>query len=263
MLNFTDAQIGQWVASFLWPLFRIASFLMIIPIIGTQLVPMRVRLGLSFLLALVVAPLLPPVPAVDALSLDALFITVQQALIGSMLGFGFLLLIQVFIVAGQIIAMQIGLGFASMVDPANGINVPVLAQIYLIAVTLMFLAMNGHLVMIEVIVESFYAWPVSSQILGPDGLHTEAHWAIMMRVSWLFTSGLLIALPAITAVLIVNLAFGVMTRAAPQMNIFSLGFPIGMVFGLFIIWVSASGLLPQFNRLSAETFIFMRELLGR
>lgn len=263
MLNFTDAQIGQWVASFLWPLFRVASFLMIIPVIGTQLVPMRVRLGLSLLITLAIVPLLPPVPAVEALSIEAVFITVQQILIGSMLGFAFLLLMQLFVVAGQMIAMQIGLGFASMVDPANGVNVPVLAQIFLIAVTLMFLAMDGHLVMIEVVVESFRAWPVSSQILGPDGLNSEAHWSIMMRMNWLFASAFLLALPAITSVLIVNLSFGIMTRAAPQMNIFSLGFPIGMVFGLFIIWVSASGLLPQFTRVSEETFIFMRELLAR
>jgi flagellar biosynthetic protein FliR len=261
-MQFTDAQLGQWVGAFLWPLFRVSSFLMIIPIFGTQLVPMRVRLGLSLLITLAVVPLLGPMPEVEALSLSALFVTLQQVLIGSMLGFTFLLLMQMFVVAGQMIAMQMGLGFASMIDPANGVSVPVLSQIFVIAVTLMFLAMNGHLVMLEVIVESFRTWPVSTTILGPGGLTADVHWALMMRISWMFASALLIALPAITAVLIVNLAFGIMTRAAPQMNVFSLGFPIAMVFGLFIIWVSASGLLPQFNRFSTETFVFLREIMN-
>lgn len=259
---FTDAQIGAWVGQLLWPLFRVASFFMVIPIIGTRLVPGRVRLGLAILVTLVVAPMLDPMPQVEALSFTALMVTLQQILIGTLMGFMFVMLMQLFVVAGQMIAMQMGLGFASMIDPANGVNVPVLSQIFLIAITLMFLAMNGHLVMIEIIVESFRAWPVSVEILGANGLTHSLLWEMNMRVSWLFASALLLALPAITAVLIVNLAFGVMTRAAPQMNVFSLGFPIGMLFGLFIIWVSASGLLPQFQLLSSETFIFLREVMG-
>ncbi len=258
----TDAQIGAWMGSFLWPLFRIASFFMVIPVIGTQLVPMRVRIGLAFVVTLAVAPLLGPVPEVDALSIQAMFVTLQQILIGTLLGFMFVMLMQLFVVAGQMIAMQMGLGFASMVDPANGVNVPVLSQIFLISVTLMFLAMNGHLVMIEVVVESFRTWPISGDILGQGGIAKDTLWEMIHRISWLFASALLLALPAITSVLIVNLSFGIMTRAAPQMNVFSLGFPIGMIFGLFIIWVSTSELLPQFQKLSEETYLFLREIQG-
>ena len=259
---FTDAQIGAWVGQLLWPLFRIASFFMVIPIIGTQLVPMRVRVGLALMVTMAVAPLLDSVPQVDALSLEAVVVSLQQIFIGTLMGFMFVLLMQLFVVAGQMIAMQMGLGFASMVDPSNGVNVPVLSQIFLIAITLMFLAMNGHLVMIEVIVESFRSWPVSSSILGPGSIDQSMLWDILMRVNWMFASALLLALPAITSVLIVNLSFGVMTRAAPQMNVFSLGFPIAMLFGLFIIWVSTTGLLPQFEKLSTETFVYLRELQG-
>jgi len=261
-MQFTDAQIGAWVASFLWPLFRIASFLMVIPVIGTQLVPMRVRIGLAFLITLIVAPLIGPVPEMDVLSFQAMYVTLQQILIGTLLGFMFVLLMQLFVVAGQMIAMQMGLGFASMVDPTNGVSVPVLSQIFLISITLMFLAMNGHLVMIEVVVESFRTWPISSTILGEGSLNRDLLWEMLMRISWLFASALLIALPAITAVLIVNLSFGIMTRAAPQMNVFSLGFPIGMLFGLFIVWVSSRELMPQFHRLSEETFLFLRSVQG-
>jgi flagellar biosynthesis protein FliR len=261
-MEFSDAQIGAWVGSFLWPLFRIASFLMVVPVVGTQLVPMQVRLGLSVVIAIVVAPLIETVPYVEALSIEALFITLQQLLVGTLLGFMFVLLMQLFVVSGQMIAMQMGLGFASMVDPTNGVTVPVLSQIFLIAVTLTFLAMNGHLVMIEVIIESFSVWPVSSTIIGPGSLQSHVLWEMLMRVNWLFASALLVALPVITSVLVVNISFGVMTRAAPQMNVFSLGFPIGMLFGFFLLWVSVNELGPLFQRFSGQTFVFLRDVMG-
>lgn len=262
MVEFTDAQIGAWVGAHLWPLFRIASFFMVVPIIGTQLVPMRIRLGIALLVTMLVIPWVGPVPQVDAVSLASLSVTLQQILIGTTLGFMFVMLMQLFVVAGQIIAMQMGLGFASMVDPANGVNVPVLSQFYLIATTLLFLAMNGHLVMVEVIVETFRVWPISTQIFSDTAFNPDILWMMILRISWLFSSAMMIALPCITAVLIVNIAFGVMTRAAPTMNIFSLGFPIGLVFGLFIIWVSMSGFGPQFQLLTEQTFIFLRDLQG-
>ncbi|KZZ36305.1 flagellar biosynthetic protein FliR, partial [Oleiphilus sp. HI0117] len=219
-MEFTDAQIGAWVGSFLWPLFRIASFLMVVPVIGTRLVPMRVRIGLSFALTLIVAPLIDPVPVIDALSIGSFLIVLQQVVIGTLMGFMFVLLMQLFVVAGQMISMQMGLGFASMVDPTNGVNTPILSQIFLIGVTLTFLAMNGHLVMIEVIVESFRAWPISASIIGENSIEPYLLWDMLMRINWLFASALLVALPVVTSVLIVNISFGVMTRAAPQMNVF-------------------------------------------
>ncbi|PJF20326.1 MAG: flagellar biosynthetic protein FliR, partial [Phototrophicales bacterium] len=116
--------MGAWVGSFLFPLFRITSFFMVIPVIGTQLIPMRVRMSLAFVVTILVAPVVPSVAPIDAVSLNALFIVIQQVLIGSLLGFLFVMLMQLFVVAGQMIAMQMGLGFASMVDPTNGVSVP-------------------------------------------------------------------------------------------------------------------------------------------
>jgi len=249
--------IGQWVGQHLWPLFRLASFMMVVPIFGTQLVPARVRLGLALLMTILIVPLIPPVPQVEALSAEAVVITLQQVLIGVGMGFAVTALWQLFVVAGQMIAMQVGLGFASMVDPANGVNVPVLSQVYTITITLLFLAMNGHLVMLDVFIESFYTLPVGLEGLGQTGV-----WELAHRISWVFASAMLLALPAVTAVLIVNISFGVMTRAAPQMNIFALGFPIGLIFGLFAIWVLHAGFLPHFEQYSRQTFEFMRQLQG-
>jgi len=232
--------------------------MMVIPFVGTQLVPARVRLGLALLITVLVVPMIPPVPQVDPFSADAVVITLQQILIGVGMGFALTALFQLFVVAGQMIAMQMGLGFASMVDPANGVNVPVLAQIYSITITLLYLAMNGHLVAFDVFIESFHTLPIGLEGLGQAGL-----WSLAHRISWMFAAAMLLALPAVTAVFIVNISFGVMTRAAPQMNIFALGFPIGLIFGLFAIWVLHANFLPHFEQYSRETFEFMRQLQGQ
>ncbi|MBK8970143.1 MAG: flagellar type III secretion system protein FliR [Hahellaceae bacterium] len=256
MFEWTDAQIGGWVGMHLWPFFRIASFFMVIPIIGTQLVPGRVRMLLALLLTILLVPSLPPVPTLDPLSLPALTITLQQVGIGVFMGFSVLTLFQLFIITGQILAMQMGLGFASMVDPTNGITVAGLSQFYLMLITLVFLGMNGHLVLFETLAESFRMMPVGGAFFSAD-----AWWQLAGRISWMFASGLMIALPAVTALLIINISLGVMTRAAPQMNIFSLGFGLTVILGLVIFWVTLAGLLPQFNGLSEQTFSFMRDIL--
>jgi flagellar biosynthetic protein FliR len=138
ILHFTSAELSGLIGHYLWPLFRISSFFMVVPLIGTRLVPVRIRLGLSLLVTVLVVPLIPPVPQVDALSLASVPIIAQQIFIGGLMGYSLILLMQLFVVTGQFISMQMGLGFASMIDPSNGINVPVLSQIYLTAVTLMF-----------------------------------------------------------------------------------------------------------------------------
>ena len=124
MLELSNEQIGGWVGQFLLPLFRIAAMFMVMPIIGTQLVPMRVRLYLALAVSVLLVPTLPPLPQVDALSLRSLLLIAEQVLIGAMFGFVLQLFFHLFAVAGQIIAMQMGLGFASMVDPTNGVSVP-------------------------------------------------------------------------------------------------------------------------------------------
>ena len=145
----------------------------------------------------------------------------EQILIGVMLGFVLQLFFQVFIVSGQLLAMQMGLGFASMIDPANGVSVPVIGQFFNMLVILLFFAMNGHLVVLEILTESFVTLPIGGWLVG-----TNHFWEVAGKLGWVLGAGLLLVLPAITALLVVNLAFGLMTRAAPQLNIFSIGFYI-------------------------------------
>ena len=254
VFNFTEAELIEMVSRFVWPFLRVSGFMLAIPVFGTRVVSPRIRIGLTALIALVIAPMLPAVPQVDLLSVRSYVMAAEQLLIGVSMAFMMQILFQIFILAGQMIAMQMGLGFASMVDPSNGIFVAIISQFYLTLTTLVFLSMNGHLVAIEILVESFYVMPVSTQ------WQLGGFFDVATAGSWMFASALFVALPAVAAILVVNFAFGVMTRAAPQMNIISIGFPFTMMIGLFVMWVSLSGFLPQYERLVSESLMVIKNM---
>jgi flagellar biosynthetic protein FliR len=228
--------------------------LMVMPVFGTTLIPRRVRLYFAVAITVCIAPSLPPMPAVSPLDLSGLMLIAEQILVGAVLGFSLQLFFQAFAVAGQIVAIQMGMGFASMVDPANGVSVAVIGQFFTMLVTLLFLSMNGHLVVFEVLTESFTTLPVGS------GLMTAHYWELAGKLGWVLGAALLLVLPAVTALLVVNIAFGVMTRAAPQLNIFSIGFPLTLVLGLFIVWVGLADILNQYQPLATEALQLLREL---
>ncbi|AMB85308.1 flagellar biosynthetic protein FliR [Pseudomonas agarici] len=255
LLALTDTQISTWVASFMLPMFRVGAVIMTMPIFGTTLVPRRIRLYFIVAITVVIAPGLPPMPAVHPLDLSGLMLIAEQIIFGALLGFSLQLFFQAFVVAGQIVAVQMGMGFASMVDPINGVSSAVIGQFFTMLVTLMFLAMNGHLVVFEVLIESFTTFPVGS------GLSTTDLWVIAGKLGWVLGAALMLVLPAITALLVVNVAFGIMTRAAPQLNIFSIGFPLTLVLGMFILWVSLGDILNQYQPLAVEALQFLRQLI--
>ncbi len=257
MFDISLLQIEQWVAAYLWPLFRVASFFMAIPMLGGQLVSARIRLILALSITALTAPLLPAMPPFTGLDGQAWIIIAQQILIGGALGFMFQVFFQVFVLGGQMIATQMGLGFASVSDPANGIPVVMLSQFYLTMVMMLFISLNGHLVMVEVIVRSFDVLPVAM-----TGLTMPMLWKIAIAGSWMFSAALLMALPAVTALLVVNMTFGIMSRAAPQLNILAIGFPFTMVLGLFINWVNLAGFLEQYMRISSYALDYIEQLLS-
>lgn len=255
MLELSIPELVEWMNRFMWPLFRISSFFMAVPLIGTRLLPARIRLGLALVVTMLVAPLLPPMPVYEGLSPAVFLLILQQLLIGTALGFMVQVLFQIFVVAAQLISSQMGLGFASVTDPANGVSVVVLSQFYLMLVMMLFLAMDGHLVLIDVIVGSFHIMPVGEVLPG------AVLWQVASAGSWMFAGGVLLALPAVIALLIVNFAFGIMTKAAPQLNIFAIGFPFTMLFGLFITWVSLAGFFDQYQRISEQVLGYVARLL--
>lgn len=254
MLELTDAQIGTWVATFLLPLFRVTAMLMTMPIFGTKMLPTRVRLYAAVAITVVIVPALPPLPEFDPLSLRGLLLCAEQIIVGTLFGMALQLLFQAFVIAGQIVSTQMGMGFASMVDPANGVNVAVVSQFMTMLVSILFLLMNGHLVMFEILTESFTTLPVG------DALVVSHFWEMAGRLGWVFGAGLLLILPAITALLVVNIAFGVMTRAAPQLNIFSIGFPLTLVLGMGIFWIGLADVLSHYQALASESLQWLREL---
>lgn len=256
MFEISIAQLYQWIGQYFWPFCRIGAFFMAMPILSTQLVPARIRLGLAVAVTLVVAPMIKPVPMLELLSIESFLIILQQVLIGLVMAFVLQLLFQVFVVGGQIVAMQNGLGFATLVDPVNGVNVASVAQLYLMTVNLLFFALNGHLAVMYLIGSSFERLPV-----GDVGLPVDNYLEVVRLGSWMFSGAVLVALPSIIALLVVNVAFGVISRVAPQMNIIAVGFPFTMVLGLVIIWLTLSNILPQYEHLSAEAFDYLKEMV--
>lgn len=236
----TEAVIIDLVGQYLWPLIRISAFFMAAPIFGTRMVSARVRVVLSLVITIIVAPLLPDLPEFTGLNLQTIIVVIQEVIIGAAFGFIFQVVFHVFILAGQYIAMKMGLGFASMNDPANGVSVTIVSQFYMLVTTMLFLSINGHIMLVQILVDSFTSMPVGSFFAVTD------FYQVAELGNWMFGSALIITLPVLTALLVVNIAFGVMSRSAPQMNIFAVGFPITLIFGLVIMWIGFGALLPTF-----------------
>lgn len=255
-MDFNEAQIGAWIGQYFWPFCRIGAFFLAIPLIGTRSVPMNVRLLFSVAVTVLVGPLAGKMPPFELMSLESYTVILHQLLIGFAMGFLVQLLFQLFIVGGQLIAMQNGLGFSSMIDPTNGLNVTAVSQIYLMTVNLIFFAVDGHLALMRLIVESFKSMPVAANGVSPDSLYMIAE-----SGTWMFENAVLLALPAVIALLIVNIAFGVMSRVAPQMNIMSVGFPLNMVTGTLILWITLSSIAPLFDRTFDENLDFLLEVM--
>lgn len=259
MLHITPNQLQDWLALLYWPFVRIGSCFMVAPAFGAETVPARVRIVLAGSVTLLVAPLLPAPPAVAPFSAAGCVITVQQVLVGVALGFCLRILFDSVTLGGQMLANSMGLSMAFNLDPLHGsdASTPALGQLYTLLVTLTFLALNGHLTLIEALVQSFNTLPVGTDGLGVAGLQTVVGWG-----SQLFAGALAIALPGVTALLIVNLAFGVMSRAAPAFNLFAVGLPVSLVFGLVIVTVGLPAVQATFMQLLERTFASLAQLIG-
>ncbi|MDX9873927.1 MAG: flagellar biosynthetic protein FliR [Spongiibacteraceae bacterium] len=238
-----------------WPFLRYGALLWTMPLIGDLLPTPQVRVLLALLLAIITAPLLPPLPAVEPLSIAAALIALEQILLGVLLGLALQILFTALTMLGQILSLQMGLAMAVMNDPVNGQSVPLLGQLMMILGGLLFLAIDGHLIAIDVMVESFFAWQPGA---GAFALSLER---VVALFGWLFGAALVLAMPAVIAMLLVNLTFGVMNRSAPALNIFSLGFPIGLLMGMVFLLFSISGVPGRFVEFTGYVLDQMRALL--
>ena len=255
MISLTTGQLDAWLAQVLWPFIRVGSCFMVAPAFGALFVPARIRIVLAGAISLIIAPLVPSPADIAPFSATGVVVTVQQIIIGVAIGFSLQLLFDAVTLGGQLLANSMGLSFAFNTDPMHGVETPVLGQLYSMLVMLTFLALDGHLKLIEVLVDGFHTLPVGTTGLGQDGVWSVVEWG-----SQLFSGALQIAIPGVTALLIVNIAFGVMSRAAPQLNLFAVGFPISLVFGLSIVLAGLPSMQTTFVHLLSGAFELLRKL---
>jgi flagellar biosynthetic protein FliR len=215
-INIDAPSLAAKIVALWWPVIRVSGFVLAAPVVSATALPARVKVmiivGLGFLFSPLIA--IPAGLSVVSLAFEA------------------------FTLAGQAAAMSMGLGYATLIDPQHGANTTVLGQLLTIFATLTYLAIDGHLVLFGVLAQSFQTLPIG-------GTHVDANFLMSLAI-WggrIFESGLLIALPAIVAIVIVNLALGVVTRAAPQLNLFGVGFPITLLGGFFVLFTGFDGIM--------------------
>jgi flagellar biosynthetic protein FliR len=253
-LDVLEAILSRELAVNVWPFFRIAGVLMVAPVFGARLVPVRIRLAFAAAATFVLAPLLP-VDQPFELSAAAALVVAQEVGLGVAMGFCLQMIFDSLIVAGQTIAMSMGLGLATMIDPQRGVSVPVVSQFFVILGLLIFLSLGGHLATIRLIADSFTLLPLGTP-LSADGLWMVVSWGGQM-----LAGAVRIALPAATALLVANVAFGVMSRAAPTLNLFAVGLPAGLLLGFVILLLNLGHLSALLTELLQATLEMIRAAL--
>lgn len=254
---FTATEISAMVNGFMWPFIRIGAVFVAVPFFGTRLVSVRIRVMLSLLLTLMLLPVLPEAPMIDPVSAEGVLVGLQQVLIGVSMGFVLQMVFNTIVVAGEAMATTMGLGFASIIDPQNGVNVPVVSQLLMMLGLLVFLSMDGHLLLIDLLADSFRWLPVGAGSIDGDGLWLLVGWASQM-----FANAVRLAMPVVVALLVIYLALGVMTRAAPQLNVFSVGFPITLLAGFVFLLLSLPSILPGFVGVIDAGMALLGRILG-
>lgn len=242
MISIASGQIDAWIVAFIFPLSRILGFIATAPLWSTAGVPKRIRLTIGIAIAVALAPGLPPMPEVQPASPAGLWIMAQQMLIGIGMGFAAKIVFTAFLFAGEFIGSQMGLGFATFYDPLNASQTPVIAEFMNLVALLLFLSLNGHLLYLATLAQSFSAIPISNVPVGAGS------WLNIAELgSKIFSAGLLLSLPIMAALMITNVALAVLTRAAPQLNLFALGFPLTLIGGFLILAISLNYLASPFQ----------------
>ncbi len=229
------------ISQFVLPLFRISAMLMTMVFFGARFVPIRIRIYLSIVITIAVMGVLPTMENAPKLASFGGFLAIgQQIIIGVSMGLVTQFLAQTFVLLGQIIGMQSSLGFASLIDPTNGQNTPLLGQFFLFLATMLFITTDGHLQLLQLMVLSFTYLPIGESLTDANFYALVQWFGIMFKVAFN------LALAGIIALLTINLTFGVMTRAAPQVNIFSLGFSFALIVGLLVSFYLLFGIQSQY-----------------
>lgn len=256
MVEVTFAQLHGWLVAFFWPFARITAFMAASPLWGHSSIPNQAKVGIAALVAVVIAPVLPAMPSVPIMSWAGVGIMVEQILIGLAIGLVMHIIFAVVQAAGEFIGLQMGLAFASFFDLSSGTNIMVLSRILYMITLLMFLAFNGHLMVLETLVMSFQTLPVGIGTLNPNAFELLARYA-----GTIFASGMLLALPLVSSLLIINLSLGILNRSAPQLTVFNIGFPASLTVGLILLMVLMTDIGRFLQRLFSQGLTFMQSLI--
>lgn len=222
------AALGAWW----WPFCRTLALFSAAPVLGDNMVPISVRVLLSAVLAVVLLPAVQLGTPIEAFSAMAVVATIEQVLIGFAIGLAFHLTLAIVMVLGYLISSQMGLAMAMMNDPMNGTSSDVVSTVLYILMILVFFAIDGHLVLAGVLGTSFKAWPVGTGLAMLVGSPLET---LAYAVAWVFAAAMLLAAPIVFSALVVQVGFGFLNRVAPALNLFSLGFTLVVIFGLFML----------------------------
>ncbi len=258
MIQVTFDQLHAWLTAFWWPFLRILAFFSAAPLLGHSSVPRQMKIGLGLLITIVIVPHLPAPPAIPVLSWAGLGVSVEQVLIGVAMGLVLRVMFAVVMAAGDFIGLQMGLAFATFVAPDTGANTMIVSRFLYMITLLMFLAVNGHLMVIDTLAGSFQTLPV-----GLAWLNSDAFELLVRYGGTVFASGLMLALPLVCALLITNLALGILNRSAPQLTVFSVGFPLSLTLGLFLLTVLMGDLGRFLQGLFGEGLGVLQHLLER
>lgn len=251
------ATINNWIDAYMLVLIRISAMIAAAPVISAPYVPVRIQVLLSVILAMIILPLIQVPTGFVLFSLPGFILAAEQVLLGLGMGFILKIIFEIFTFAGQFMAMQSGLGYAMVVDPQRGTQVAVIGQLFTITASLVFIISNGHLAFIQMIADSFEHMPIVKNQLKPQHFSNLAYFG-----RELFVGGINIALPAVTALLLLNFSMAMMNRAAPQLHLFTIGFPLMLLVGLMAIYLTYGSTFSHTEDEFGIGFQFMNSWLG-
>ncbi|MBK8018680.1 MAG: flagellar biosynthetic protein FliR [Betaproteobacteria bacterium] len=256
MIELAVAQLQPLLVSVGWPFVRILAFFSTEPVLGNRSVPVRVKVALSVFVAILVSGAVPGPAGVEPFSAAGLLVLVQQLVIGVAMGFAARITVSAAEMAGQLAGLQVGLGFAVFFDPQGSGQTPVVAQFYGIIAVLTLLATNGHYTLLTALVESFRTLPMTPEPISGRGFLTLVTWG-----GEIFKAGLMMSMPVVGALLVANIAIGILTRAAPQLNIFAVGFPVTLALGFVMLYLSVPLIVPAIESLESATAAAIMRIL--
>lgn len=255
MITLNSLDLYALIASFMWPFTRIMGLLAVAPLFGNNGVPARLKIALGILLGAIIAPTLGPMPAMDPVSLGGVLVLAQQFIIGVAMGFAVRIVFTAVELAGELCGMTMGLGFATFFDPQSHGRTSAISQFLSLLTLMVYLASNLHLVVLSTLVDSFASMPITAAPMGGVLFEQIVGWG-----GRVFSAGVQLSLPIVTALLITNIALGILTRAAPQLNLFGVGFPITLSVGFVMLALTVPYLAVPLNLLFAEAFGVMRKM---